>query len=179
MPLTLGEIEVREVDLSFLSEIVRLRDSVWADQLGYACSGKSSLEDKFDSTSRHWAGFHKGRIVASARLGVGEWHELMLGRLIVDRGQPAAWPCAELMRLVVERPYRSLGLAKTLDLLRLEAARAANVLHVYGLTTTRPAMLAKQGFEEMARSEFMDHYGYYPSAEAFLMRLSLSTAGDR
>lgn len=105
-----------------MEDVRKLRQICWPDIYGLG----QSLDDKFDQVAQHWTAHLAGRLVAAARMtvhedliGVPEPH-LFIHLFSLDLPRPIGY----ISRLVVDSCARGLGVAGTMDALRIEAARA-------------------------------------------------------
>lgn len=139
----------RRVDLRMVPAIQRLRYEVWKAEgatLYDETSGK--IADPHDEHAMHWGVFSGDRLVGAARLCVHDRRDdLPDFQLLSDLNLPE--PVASMNRLVVLRDHRGIGIGRSLDRHRIEAARQAGARSI-AITVVdydrRRSQLANLGF---------------------------------
>ena len=127
-----------------------LRYRVWSKetQLLDSFEKKGVICDEHESHSRHWAAFSpEGSLVASARLCIHATQQHLPDEYCyTELDLPT--PLASINRLVVEKCARNRGLAKELDLQRIEAAKTAGAACIVAASSSgdRSRALQKLGF---------------------------------
>jgi GNAT superfamily N-acetyltransferase len=116
----------RVSDPVLLNEIAKLRYTAWAagGEVPEFIAKQSMDSDEHDVHGMHWAVLHEGSAVAAARMCVHD--------NIAASPDPEAYdgyehafgpPIASITRLVVHPDFRKCGLAKMLQVARIEYAR--------------------------------------------------------
>jgi len=100
-----------------------LRHEVWSSGGSILHLGdQAMIADPLDETAFHWGAYVSGRLVASARLSI---HDDLRGApdgyLFAEL--PVPFPIASINRMVVHFEYRSRGIARAIDMLRIQKAR--------------------------------------------------------
>jgi predicted GNAT family N-acyltransferase len=121
----MGDVQIREITGT---ELVRLtfplRYAVWQDEAELTSSVRAQelITDEHDEHARHWAAFDGREMLAAARMCIhGVQEESPDAPMFHDRNLPS--PIATINRLVVRKTCRGLGIARQLDLCRIQAAR--------------------------------------------------------
>lgn len=126
--MTVEGYTIQEItDLEAIREIARLRARVWIEEgvHGPERFPDGMWLDRQDLAARHFAAVHEGVIVAAARISVHPTADGVPYARAYRRYNPRLpEPVASFNRLVVDRPHRRRGLARALDLARLEAGTA-------------------------------------------------------
>ncbi|NEO85935.1 MAG: GNAT family N-acetyltransferase [Spirulina sp. SIO3F2] len=148
-PFVVQEISPRQTQL--LQNIGELRIRAWSSVVPDAAQLTCWL-DNYDATARHWAVFDGEKLIAAARMSIhAHLHEVPEPEVYVGCfPRPLPAPIASFNRLVVDIDYRRRGIAKTLDTLRLEAARHAHCASIVLATPSglyRVRSLESLGFQ--------------------------------
>ena len=109
----------------YLDDILSLRVLVWEHQIGMTTFLDRRWLDEHDFHAHHWIVLNEDNsLMASARLcvhctvsGLPDYEEI--GHLLQD----SHCPVAMMSRLVVNPAYQRLGIAKELDIARIEKAK--------------------------------------------------------
>jgi len=121
-----------------------LRYRVWSKEASLVDSIQEMgvICDEHDTHARHWAAFScQGTLVASARLCVHEkWQDVPEGDCYKEL--ELTGPIASINRLIVEPSARNCGIAKKLDLQRIEAAKEAGASCIVAAPTSDLRILA-------------------------------------
>lgn len=146
--MTLG-FDIREITgTAHVPATFRLRFDIWNSETELKAVTKASAEirDAHEDHARHWATFRSGQMIASARMCVHD-HLTNSPDSGVFRGIELDSPVATLNRLVVHASARGLGLAASLDEIRISAALAEGAHTVIGsFPEYRIPALQKRGF---------------------------------
>lgn len=140
--------EITGTDVVPLSYELRYR--VWANEVQLIDSVHVAgvICDEHETHARHWGTFSpEGTLVASARLCIHDTQQhLPEDYCYTELDLPT--PLASINRLVVEQCARNYGIAKQLDLQRIEAAKNAGVACIVAYSTNhmRITALEKLGF---------------------------------
>ncbi|MEL6261358.1 MAG: GNAT family N-acetyltransferase [Cyanobacteria bacterium J06626_6] len=140
----------------YLEAIAQLRASVWNQQLQTAVFSETKWSDAHDQHAFHWIVLNEqNNLIASARLCVHQSvSELPDSQEIEGLLPELPTPIAMMSRLVVEPSYQRLGIARRLDIRRLERAGQIGakslVLQVPGYRRTSVERL---GFEYSGRAK--------------------------
>ena len=172
-------LEIRVLRSDEIERAQRLRYEVWRAEgavLANAESGK--IEDAHDYHALHWGAFDGEELVGSARLCVHE---------SIDDAPDASMfagvnlpePVASMNRLVILRPFRGNGIGRSLDEVRLEAARllgARSTLATPVDVSAREQSLARLGFTRLQNVRGNPCWSQSVSILAYYMVLS---SGER
>lgn len=121
-------------DHALLQRIGRLRVLAWS-ALVPAVTKIECWLDEFEETARHWCVWREGEVVAAARMSMCSAIDAAPDAEIYgDRFGDLGAPIAVFSRLVVHPLHRRSGLAHQLDLVRIDAARAAVARAAVALT---------------------------------------------
>ena len=107
----------------YLDDIAKLRVSVWNQQLKETAFTNQKWLDEHDEHAFHWIVLNtQNKIIASARLCIHDTVAALpdfeeIKDLIIDLPTPIAM----MSRLVVDPAYQKLGIARKLDVARLES----------------------------------------------------------
>ena len=119
------EVQVREITgTKYVPLTFPLRYEVWRHEAELTASVRAQelITDEHDEHARHWAAFDDGKMVAAARMCIHEMQEESPDAPMFNDTQ-LLFPVATINRLVVDKRWRRLGLARQLDLRRIQAAR--------------------------------------------------------
>ena len=143
--------------------VCQLRYRVWAEEgaINAAAFPDKSWMDPEDADARHWVvkRLDSGEVVASCRL---TWHpslddssrDVALWRRC---GKDLPMPTTDLGRLVVLGCCRGRGVAQSLNVVRVEAARAMGAKSVMATASDGNArLLLKLGFEDIGETIVFD-----------------------
>jgi GNAT superfamily N-acetyltransferase len=102
-----------------------LRYEVWSmagAEISPDCVG--SIRDSFDESALHWGAFEGERMVGSARLTI---HKKLASApdSSLFENFPIPCPVASINRMVILPEFRRLGIARAIDRLRIQEARAS------------------------------------------------------
>lgn len=151
-----ADLHVAEIDMSIAelrTSVGNLRKQSWATVYPEARDLPDAF-DPHDETAYHWGVFHEDQLVASGRLSLHESihdvpdAEVYVG--VIDSG--LAGPIASINRLVVAPAYRRRGIARLLDLTRVQAAQKLGCRYVVGSSPTderRLNQLCEIGFSDL------------------------------
>jgi predicted GNAT family N-acyltransferase len=117
--------QVREITGTDLVTLTfRLRYEVYSEEttLSTQCRQQRMITDSHDEHARHWAAFEGDMLVASGRMCIHNVQEEIPDELNFQEIELPT-PIATINRLVVRKNWRKLGLARQLDLCRVQAAR--------------------------------------------------------
>jgi len=121
----MDDVQIREITGSELVPLTfRLRFEVWREEaeLTNEVQAQGQITDAHDGHARHWAAFDGEEIVAAARMCIHTLQEESPDAPMF-RGTQLPAPIATINRLVVTKRWRRLGVARQLDLCRIQAAR--------------------------------------------------------
>lgn len=141
---------------SQMEEIYRLRVEAWRGQSRLS-SGMTHWVDEVDAVARQWAIVHHGVVVGAIRMSLHESLAQLPSAEVYVGVLPSALPppIASYNRLVVHPDHRGHGLSRVLDLVCLEAARAAGASALVGATGSveanrrRIEAMKRLGFQEL------------------------------
>ena len=165
-----------KVDFSeYGQEMGILRRTVWGKEEDFDAEAFPSNEvwlDDFDKDAIHFAVFDKGKIVASARVGVYYTYEKIPYMYMMEKYKSfLKLPVASFNRLVVDTNYRGKRLAKLLDVVRIKEARRKDCKIIVGQAVpARIKALKKMGFDFI---EDIGSYKILPNVELSLMIMKL------
>ncbi|MCI5144298.1 MAG: hypothetical protein D3923_01935 [Candidatus Electrothrix sp. AR3] len=139
-----------------MNKIGKLRSEVWNNEgcLKESVCKENRWFDELDSKSIHWAVFHNNTIAASARLTCLNANDEIPH---LDEFSPYDMkindPYGFMSRLVVGNNYRQEGIAKKLDVLRINEARRLGLNKIIVLPThDRVKSLSKLNFIYFGKS---------------------------
>lgn len=150
--------EVMFSDASSLEAIGRLRYKVWLDEgsLDVGLFPEGKWLDSVDAEARHFVAVSSiGSVVGSARLVTHATAETADRdvELWLKTGHDLKFPVCDLGRLVVDRNFRSRGIAKNLNEMRIEAARVSGAHTVIATASAANAsLLLKIGFVDIGQT---------------------------
>jgi GNAT superfamily N-acetyltransferase len=146
-----AEFRVEEITgTNFVPLTYELRYRVWANEVPLIDSVHAAgvICDEHEAHSRHWGAFSSGgTLVASARLCIHDTQQYLPEEYCyTELDLPT--PIASINRLVVEQSARNRGIAKQLDLQRIEAAKNAGAACIVAYSTNHRRIkgLGKLGF---------------------------------
>ena len=131
-----------------VQETFKLRYQVWSVETALRPDviAKGLITDGHDAHARHWAFLSGQEIVAAARMCVHQCQEETPDSPAFT-GAKLRLPVATINRLVVHQSVRNCGLARQLDMCRIEAAKRHGAKCVVGTAINgRIASLIKLGF---------------------------------
>lgn len=147
---------IHPIDSVLLEAIGRLRAQVWRaeDEMTMKIFGDADIwTDPVDSQAYHWVVYLRGELVASARLSIhASIADAPNSEAFLDFGIQAKGPIASINRLVVAKSTRGLGIARALDLARLNKAKELGAHTVLAVPAghQRRQSLAKLGYVAVA-----------------------------
>jgi hypothetical protein len=106
----------------WLKRIGYLRSLVWKNEgvrvPDLESTGSELLLDELDVHAHHWVALHGRRLIASGRFSIHPDDSTLPDAEWFHNRINIKFPVASFNRLVVLKPYRSLGIGKRLDILR-------------------------------------------------------------
>jgi len=165
-----------KVDFSeYGQEMGVLRRKVWDKEEDFDAEAFPNDEvwlDDFDKDAVHFAVFDKGKIVASARVGVYySYKEIPYMYMMKEYKSILKLPVASFNRLVVDTNYRGKKLAEMLDEVRIKESRKAGCKTIVGQAVPcRIEALKEIGFDFI---EDIGSYKILPNVELSLMTMKL------
>ncbi|MGD1852146.1 MAG: GNAT family N-acetyltransferase [Cyanophyceae cyanobacterium] len=154
-----------EIDRSYLNAIGKLRVQVWSNQLKDKAFSGEEWRDDHDLHAFHWVVMNEeNQLIASARLCIHknvvdlpDFEEIQ--ELV--RNLPS--PIAMMSRLVVSPLYQRSGIARKLDLARLQKAMQTNAQSIIlQVPSYRSKAIEKLGFKCLGKAKeetFQDSHG--------------------
>jgi GNAT superfamily N-acetyltransferase len=120
---------------TLLKQIYSLRIEAWCMSVDLPMD-IIECHDSYDDEGRHWALVENNEVLAAARLTLhSDLKEVPeLGTYRDFKSMMPAGPYGSFNRLIVKPSHRGKGLARRLDAVRIDAARAAGVAVVIGAT---------------------------------------------
>ena len=145
----MAAIQIREITASGLVPLTfRLRFEVWdgETELKAQIRERGLICDDHDAHARHWAAFNGDELVAAARVCIHESQQEIPDAPVFGQMRLST-PIASINRLVVKKQWRGQGIARQLDILRIQAAREGNAACVVVTTPVdRISSRQKHGF---------------------------------
>ena len=121
----MGDVQICEITGTDLVPLTFcLRYAVWNDETELTADVRAQklITDEHDAHARHWAAFDGTEMVAAARMCIHRMQdESPDAPMFHERQLPS--PIATINRLVVHKTCRGLGIARQLDLCRIQTAR--------------------------------------------------------
>ena len=121
----MADVQIREITgIELVPLTFRLRFEVWSEEaeLTNDVQAQGLITDAHDGHARHWAAFDGEEIVGAARMCIHAIQEETPDAPMFH-GTRLPAPIATINRLVVSKRWRRLGIARQLDLCRIQAAR--------------------------------------------------------
>ena len=129
--------EIVHPDEKQMDMIGRFRVKVWrgATEVNEELFPRESWKDACDAAARHWIVIHQNQIVGAARLTISDLKNAPDGNFWEGVGRELPGPIANLTHLVTDESVARKGVGKALNLIRIEAAKAAGARCAIGMAT--------------------------------------------